>query len=265
MKRVNPLPLGPPVSLEEFKALLTTIKKSGTSHIDSEVMSAVVKLSYAFALKKADITGLKIDHVIGNNGQVRATVQIPRKSGISNIPVSDYERRTIQRYFEYLKRQDKYQTAPSAPFFPMKDGRPYVGKQIDRHLDRFADQDAVKKKCKVLRLQNKITLEDIKDAGLFRHYQRLTKTARDPDDPYLIDRMIRQTADFAGIKPRQAGSILQQTKWDESSTRLDNLARHTRDPRVSNEEQESERLNEAAEDIETSGYWEGDGEEEDEP
>jgi hypothetical protein len=159
--------------------IINKIETSDLEHIDSIMLSNLVKLVHHLGLKKGQALKLKIKDVVDSSGNLVKQINIDNRK----ISVHSEVERLIDGHIDHLKANGSYNTDEESPLFQDKSGAEYS--EAARQLrDNF----------------NFPTLGKIRQNG-FKKYNDSLKNLSDKD---RMDEMIK----FTGLSDKQIIGIL---------------------------------------------------------
>lgn len=186
----------PPYTEEEMAEIYTATLECQEAHIDGYVICAAFKLVFLCGLRRKEILGLQIGHVLDNSGQV--VDEIPEFSGQGEgrppLQISEEAKEVIRDLIDYLD-SNGYGTGSESPLFPCPNRGPYSPRKWNRHvrlvLGPFSN-----------RFNFNVSTEKIRQSGICAYYCRLRDAGRWEDEA------LEETVAFARVTERQAVGIL---------------------------------------------------------
>ena len=161
--------------------LIKRIEADESEHIDSFVLSNLVKMVHLLCLKKGEILNLKIGDVFDASGNVVKQIKIGRRE----MPVSHEVESIINDLLNHLNGNDNYKVDRNSPLFQNKKGSVY--KETARQLKvKFSAPP----------------LEKIRQDGLQLYYASLKSLGRSSQ--------IKEMKKFTGLSEKEIMGIVKE-------------------------------------------------------
>lgn len=165
--------------------MLNKITNSAPDHIDSKMLSNMLKMAFFLSLNKSEVLNLKIGDVIDQNGQIKDKILTTKDP----IPLSGDVKQLIIDHQKYLISDENYKDQSDAFLFQNKKGKKY-GESARQLRDTF----------KFFK-----PFQTLREAFIISYYNAL-------NDDISVKQKYETVAKCARIKTKQVKAIITSNK-----------------------------------------------------